>query len=49
MHAASSGSATVALRVPPFTPRELHERLDNVLNENTMGTVYSLKAIWSSL
>ena len=49
MDTAPSEPATVALRVPLFTPRELHERLDDVLNENTMGTVYSLKAIWSSL
>ncbi|KAE8305329.1 Kinase, NEK [Giardia duodenalis] len=43
MYAASSGSATVTLSVPPFTSKELHERLGDVLNESTMVTVYSLK------
>ena len=43
MHAASSGSATIALSVPPFTLRGLYKQLNDVLNESPAGTVYSLK------
>eukprot|EP00701_Giardia_intestinalis_P006081 XP_001709905.1 Kinase, NEK [Giardia lamblia ATCC 50803] len=43
MHTASSGSATVALSVPPFTPRELHEGLDDVLAKDPTSTLYSLR------
>ncbi|ESU36436.1 Serine/threonine protein kinase, partial [Giardia duodenalis] len=43
MDTASSEPAITAFSVPPFTPREVHERLGDVLNENTMGTVYSLE------
>ncbi|ESU34802.1 Serine/threonine protein kinase, partial [Giardia duodenalis] len=43
MHAASSGSATVALSVPPFTARELHEGVDEVLGRDVTSKVYSLK------
>ncbi|ESU34983.1 Serine/threonine protein kinase, partial [Giardia duodenalis] len=49
MHAASSGSATVALSVPPFTARELHEGVDEVLAKGPTSTLYSLEAIWTSL
>ncbi|EFO63878.1 Kinase, NEK [Giardia lamblia P15] len=43
MRTASSGSATVAPRVPTFTSRELYERIDDVLGRDITGTVYSLK------
>ncbi|ESU36159.1 Serine/threonine protein kinase [Giardia duodenalis] len=43
MHAASSGSATIAFSVPPFTLRGLYKQLDDVLSESAAGTVYSLK------
>ncbi|ESU39425.1 Serine/threonine protein kinase, partial [Giardia duodenalis] len=43
MHVASSGSATVALSVPPFTARELHEGVDEVLGRDVTSKVYSLK------
>ncbi|EFO61359.1 Kinase, NEK, partial [Giardia lamblia P15] len=43
MDTASSGSATVAPRVPTFTSRELYGRIDDVLGEDITGTVYSLK------
>ncbi|KAE8301251.1 Kinase, NEK [Giardia duodenalis] len=43
MHAASSGSATIAFSVPPFTLRGLYKQLNDVLNESPAGTVYSLK------
>ncbi|ESU34771.1 Serine/threonine protein kinase [Giardia duodenalis] len=43
MDTASSGSATVALSVPPFTAKELHEWLDDVLGRGVMSIVYSLK------
>ncbi|ESU35023.1 Serine/threonine protein kinase [Giardia duodenalis] len=43
MYAASSGSAAVALSVPPFTAKELHERLDDVLGRGVMSIVYSLR------
>eukprot|EP00701_Giardia_intestinalis_P005057 XP_001708881.1 Kinase, NEK [Giardia lamblia ATCC 50803] len=43
MDTSSSEPATTAVSVLPFTPRELHERLGDVLNESTMVTVYSLK------
>ncbi|KAE8302556.1 Kinase, NEK [Giardia duodenalis] len=40
-HAASSQTSAPA--IPQFTIRDLHEWLDSVLNESTMGTVYSLE------
>ncbi|ESU38311.1 Serine/threonine protein kinase [Giardia duodenalis] len=43
MHAASSGSATVASSVPQFTLNDLHERLGDILSKDITGIVYSLK------
>ena len=43
MDTASSGSATVALSVPPFTARELHEGVDDVLGRGFTSIVYSLR------
>ena len=43
MPADSPRPATVTLRVPTFTPAELHKQLDAVLGKGASGTVYSLR------